>query len=408
MGTYGTRICDWQERINVDRMRKERVQKARTEMEKAGVGAILCFNPANTRYLTGTYTPNWAREGFTDKYVLFPRTSGPILYEVGLRTLRLRKEMPWLEGRVKGAIPFEWLISQGLPVNEFVEDIKRMLSESGVEKEPLAIDMPVASLEMKQWFKDVGIEATDGHRLMLKARLIKTEDEIVCLETSASFAEKAFEAMRANIRPGIKECDLVALGLAATLQEGDDAPVDGVMASGPNTNPNMMIFSDRAVRPGELIFADFAAIKFLGYCTCYYRTFCCGKPTQVQKEIYKECYDLLYKVIPLLKAGVTTDKVAEAMPSAEAVGAEHGWQAVETFVVHGIGLSVHENPRIKREISLEHPVTLQENMTVAAEVWVGRDNPKQGVRLEEEIVIRKDGPEVISLWPIEEITEAWI
>lgn len=412
--TYGRMQCDWQKRIDVDRMRKDLVEKVRKEMKKQGVGAMLCFSPPNTRYLTGAYTPNWIRINFSDIYVLFPRTSGPILYTVGSRTRRIREEMmPWMEGRVKGAIPFEWPYAYGLGTGEFIDEIKKTLAEYGVEKEPLAIDMPVVSLDMKQWFKDAGIEAVDGHNLMLAARLIKTEDEIECLKMAAATAEAAFEEMRAAIRPGVRECDLLAVGLAATLRNGDDAPVDFTIQSGPNTNPNMLSFSDRQVRPGELIFIDCAAVTFMGYHTCYYRTFCCGKPTQEQKECYYDTRDMLYKVIPLLKAGVTTDKIGKLLPTAESIGIKNEWEAQEVFVVHGIGMSIHEDPRIKRDLALKHPITLQENMVVAAETWVGRGGDKRqdqrfGCRLEEEIVIRKDGPEIISLWPAQEITEAWV
>ena len=81
-------------------MRRKIIEKVHEEMERRCVGAVLCFHPANTRYLTGVYTLNYyiKHEPMNENYVLVPRTSGPILYNLGHRLKRMEEELvPWLE-----------------------------------------------------------------------------------------------------------------------------------------------------------------------------------------------------------------------------------------------------------------------------------------------------------------------
>ena len=106
-------------------------------------------------------------------------------------------------------------------------------------------------------------------------------------------------------------------------------------------------------------------------------------------------------------SGVTTADAAKHFPDAKAeywdyYGATEAWQMTTNHWGHGIGLSLYEIPMIWRGVSLEHPMVLEEGMTIAVETQ-DRDG-SQGVRVEEMVVVRKNGVEVLSRWPIEEIT----
>ena len=86
--------------------------------------------------------------------------------------------------------------------------------------------------------------------------------------------------MREAIRPGIRECDLMGIGAKRLYELGADEVQEFVIASGPRTNPLHIDFTDRQVRPGDLVVIDINAACFQGYKSCYYRTFCCGRATQ--------------------------------------------------------------------------------------------------------------------------------
>jgi Xaa-Pro aminopeptidase len=182
----------------------------------------------------------------------------------------------------------------------------------------------------------------------------------------------------------------------------------GKLSSGPDTWPKSQSdWSDRIIRPGDVVYADFYNIGYNGYRSCYYRTFTCGRPRAATVEAYKRAVDNLYGVLDAIRPGVTTDEVATRFPDAEAeywdfYGIRHGWQMTTNHWGHGIGLSLYEIPLVWRGISLDHPMTLEEGMTLAVETQ-DRDG-SQGVRVEEMVVIRKAGVEILSRWPVEEIT----
>ena len=149
-------------------------------------------------------------------------------------------------------------------------------------------------------------------------------------------------------------------------------------------------------------------IGYNGYRSCYYRTFSCGKARQATHDAYKRAVENLYAVLDAIKPGVTTAEAARHFPDAEGeywdyYDARAAWQITTNHWGHGIGLSLYEIPLIWRGVSLDHPVELQEGMTMAVETQ-DRDGA-QGVRVEEMVVVRSDGVEVLSSWPVWEITE---
>jgi Xaa-Pro aminopeptidase len=406
--TLGRQWNDWDDRLDVRRMKKDRLKKAQEAIAKAGLGAILCYDLGNMRYLGAPPYQQWARNR-AYQYVLVPRKGDPYFFSMGTRMPQIRDEiMTSWGGKVRGCHEVEWTLMGGGTADHFVKGMKELLYEYGVEKEPFGIDKPQYSVNLKEMFKKEGIDLVDGMVPMMAARLIKTQDEIYCLNMAANIAEVAFEAIRANIRPGVLERDLMAEGMKAAMQAGAESAAEFVICSGERGNRNMLNFTDKPVRPGEMVFADAAGLIFMGYYTCYYRDFCCGKPTQQQKEMYAECLEMLYKALKKIKPGVSSADVVKEWPTCDYWGLQYEHEGVECFVCHGIGCGIHEGPLVHRMASLTNPITFQEGMVCAIETWVGRENPRMGARIEEEFVITKDGAEIISKWPVAEITECWI
>jgi Xaa-Pro aminopeptidase len=178
--TYGNVITDRFENINFDRLRRERVERARAKLIEHGLGAVLCHHYANVRYLTGFAVPEFSR---VEDYIwcVLPRTGDPILWVNGWLADTLKTQMPWMEGRIRPrpqVIPaWEWEVF-GKSTGSFEKDIMDVLYEAGVKNEPLGLDYYGNLFFLQETFKNVGLKVTDGKRAMLEARAIKTKDEI--------------------------------------------------------------------------------------------------------------------------------------------------------------------------------------------------------------------------------------
>lgn len=409
LGKYGV---DYEKRVDYDRLRKERLQRGKDQINKEGLGAIVTWDEANIRYLTSYYvtTPVRALEA---QFVLCPRNGDPHLIGGGTPK-EVERRMPWMKDRVHAPVglPRPAAATPEDPVlNRVVDQIAKLMAEYGVEKEPLGLDGTTLSYLYAEAFKKRGIKVVHGKPTMDVARMIKTADEMELMRITCANSEKAFAAIVDAIRPGIRECDLVGIGIKALYEEGDDHTEDLVCCSGFNTNPYGWSFTDKPIRPGDLIYIDVDGASYQGYKSCVYRTFCCGKATQEQKDLYQECRAMLYDGMSVIKDGATDDQVLDKWPRSPRYWGYETWQEVGPYALgHGLGLTLHDRPffnRQQQEAGMP-PQTFKEGMVIAVETYAGHKGGKDGVRLEENILVTKDGYERLSLWPIEELMECWL
>jgi len=177
--------------------------------------------------------------------------------------------------------------------------------------------------------------------------------------------------------------------------------------SGPYSWPNLRHMTGRLIEPGDVVYMDVYNTSWNGYKTCYYRTFSVGEPSKATRNAYQRAYDWLYESINVIKPGVTTKEIASKWPSGPAVwgdiGVMHEDQTAGNNWAHGIGLTLYEPPLVWRGCSLDFPMTIEEGMTFAIETQEG-DGEGQGVRIEEVIHVTKTGVEILSKWPVKEMT----
>jgi Xaa-Pro dipeptidase len=110
--------------------------------------------------------------------------------------------------------------------------------------------------------------------------------------------------------------------------------------------------------------------------------------------------------IALVKPGATTDQIAKVWPRAEEFGFESEMDAFGLQFGHGVGVGLHERPIISRLNSLDTPVEIQEGMVFALETYAPAADGRSAARIEEEVVVTKDGCKVITLFPCEELMVA--
>jgi Xaa-Pro aminopeptidase len=144
----------------------------------------------------------------------------------------------------------------------------------------------------------------------------------------------------------------------------------------------------------------------MGYRTCYYRTFSVGSANQAQLDAYKRCREWLDNAIDLVRPGVTTDQIAEVWPTAQELGFESEEACFGLQFGHGLGVGLYEAPMISRLHSFDDPIEIEEGMVFALETYCAASDGRSAARIEEEVVVRADGPEVITRFPGEELLVA--
>ena len=247
-----------------------------------------------------------------------------------------------------------------------------------------------------------GIKVADGQQTMLAAREIKSIDEIALLNRAAAMVDGAYHLVHEQLKPGVRENDIVAKVNEFLYRHGSD-DVEAVNAiSGERCIPHPHNFTDRMLRPGDQAFFDILH-AFMGYRTCYYRTFNVGRATPPQHDAYKKAREWLDLAIDLIKPGVTTDRVCSVWPKAAEFGFADEMSAFGLQFGHGIGCAIHERPIISRVVSLDHPSEIKEGMVFALETYCPAKDGYSAARIEEEVVVTDKGCRVITLFPAEEL-----
>jgi Xaa-Pro dipeptidase len=278
------------------------------------------------------------------------------------------------------------------------------MKKSNVAGMKLGVDF--VDINMVQVFKDVGIDWVDGMTPMMEARAIKNEDEQNCMRMVGAIGDAAHWECMKFLKPGLTENQVTAHIMEFLYSiPGIEDVEDVIVSSGPNTWPNWRNFSDRIIKPGDIVFIDLAALTWNGYKSCYYRTYCVGRePTQEQKDVYATALKWLYDAIETVKVGATTRDIASKWPSAVTTwGYEDEDQAAANLWGHGLGLAQYDTPVISRIWSLDYPVEIKPGMVFALETQHGKMY-EWGVRIEEMLIVHEDRIELISGFPVEQIT----
>jgi Xaa-Pro aminopeptidase len=280
------------------------------------------------------------------------------------------------------------------------EEMASILKSAGVAKMPVGVDIiePPMMFELEK----AGVKVKDGQQVMLEAREVKSADEIALLNRAAAMVDGAYDLIDQKLRPGVRENDIVAMVNEFLYRHGSD-DVEAVNAiSGERCNPHPHNFTDRMIRPGDQVFFDILQ-AFMGYRTCYYRTFNVTRATPSQQDAYKKCREWLDLAIDLIKPGVSTDEVCGVWPKAQECGFPDELSAFGLQFGHGLGLNLHERPIISRVVSMDHPTVIKEGMVFALETYCPATDGYSAARIEEEVVVTDKGHTIISLFPAEQL-----
>ncbi len=393
---------DFEERVDFRRLHDYRLARTRAALANSGLGALLCFDQHNIRYITSTVIGEWARDKLT-RYSLLTGNGDPYIWDFGSAAKHHRLHAPWLHHDhcragllgLRGAV--------GADIELFraaAREIKALLVDEGVADLPLGLDVvePPMLFELQK----LGIEVRDGQQTLLQAREVKNIDELTLLNMAAAMVDGVYTDIAEALKPGVRENEIVALATKRLYEMGSDC-VEAINAiSGERCSPHPHNFTDRLIRPGDQAFFDVIQ-SYMGYRTCYYRTFNVGFATSAQRDAYKKAREWMDVAIDLLKPGVSSDRIAAALPTAENIGFASEMDAFGLNFCHGLGLGLHERPLVSRLNSFKQPIELKAGMVFAVETYCPATDGISAARIEEEVILTPNGPKVISLYPAQEL-----
>ncbi|HST65322.1 MAG TPA: Xaa-Pro peptidase family protein [Mycobacteriales bacterium] len=396
---------DYETRVDFDRLRRHRLERAKASLAASGCGAFLLFDFYNIRYTTQTWIGGALGDKMT-RYALLTQDHGPTLWDFGSAARHHKLYSPWLEQDdcragmlgLRGAIA----PTAGL-MEDAVREIVGMLRDAGVADQPVGVDIvePPFLFEMQRQ----GLHVVDAQQFLLDARQIKSADEIMLLTQAAAMVDGVYQDIVEVLKPGIRENEIVALANKRLYEMGSDQ-VEAINAvSGERCNPHPHNFSDRLIRPGDQAFFDIIH-SYNGYRTCYYRTFSVGSATASQRDAYTKAREWMDAAIAAVKPGVGTDEIAAVWPEATEFGFDSEMAAFGLQFGHGLGLGLHERPIISRLNSMKEPIELRVGMVFALETYCPASDGFSAARIEEEVVVTSEGPRILTLFPAQDLVVA--
>ncbi|MBV9521200.1 MAG: aminopeptidase P family protein, partial [Alphaproteobacteria bacterium] len=358
----------------------------------------------NIRYATGSRNLGiWTMHA--PSRAAFVPTEGPvILYEFtstkhvseGLETIdEFRPCVPWiyfLAGPRCAEKAEIW-------AKEIAEAVKRQ----GGGNRRLAVDRcdPIGAERLAR----LGIELFDAQEPIEQARLIKSGEEIAALRLSMAVCDAAIGRMRQALRPGITENQLWSVLHAVNIAHDGEWIESRMLTSGERTNPWFQESGNRIIEPGDLVAFDTDMVGPLGYLADISRSWVCPgkKPNDEQRRLYAIAQEQVLFNIDIIKPGLGFRDFAERC-----------WPVPEAFLanrymmmVHGVGL-VDEYPSVAYARDFKewgYDGIFQENMVVSVESYIGEVGGKDGVKLEQQVLITAQGAQPLSQTPFADALE---
>ncbi|MGE0211146.1 MAG: M24 family metallopeptidase [Parvibaculaceae bacterium] len=380
--------------IDLDRLHAYRLQRLKLAMKEAGTAMCILVSPISLRYAVDYRTYGLFQSHVPTTYLFVP-VEGPVVIHA-----------------VYGHPPMADDVRRGRPLSFFdggynlpdaarllADDVVNFLSEIGTDNRLVALEYVNPSIT--QALLQRGLDVMDGVLISEAARVIKCEDEIACIRWALGVAELGIAKMKQALRPGVSELQLWGLLNYTNLANNGDWHDGRMLASGPRINPWLQEASQRLVEDGDLVGFDTDMVGPFGYFADISRTFHCGpsRPTKRQKQLYQLALREIEHNMTLVRAGISLSEFqARALVQPQEFHAN-----AYTCLIHGVGMC-DEYPRINPVFGTpsHYDGVLQEGMVICVESYVGALGERDGVKLEEQVLVTKDGCEKLSSYPLEE------
>ncbi|MFC1978200.1 M24 family metallopeptidase [Chloroflexota bacterium] len=384
MPEFGTMGVDWEERISFDRLRRERLQRAKDALDKSDLNALFVFRLEDVRYLTSFRSHLGPVAILGLAAAVLPRGGDPILCT--LDWFYAQAHMPWL--KKENILPRPFIRTEG-GTKKWGEEITAKLGNLVEGKIGVDLWTPSLARSLQKAFPKA--EFLDGKAVLAQAQMIKTQDELECQRAATMITEAGFQALLDNLKPGVKECELLALAWQKFTELGSEwSQCSNIVCSGPYTAPYRRFTSDRIIREGDLVIVDIGA-GFNGYWGDFTRTYVCGNimPTKEQIELHQEDYNTLFAALNDARVGNTNADIAkhlnDPVENSHSGGVSGG---------HGAGVGPWEPPWVS-DITPDALIPLEAGMYFSIEPYAGIPGIG-GIRLENQVLVTDGEPEIFT------------
>jgi Xaa-Pro aminopeptidase len=378
--------------VDLTALRSERLARLQDAMREHGADVCLFFNQANVRYATGTAAMTVYSNGAFVRCALVPAEGAPILFEHPKLLYRVRA----LVHDVRPMPAWEFSDDPDGDARAWAAEIATALADAGIADRRLFVDK--LGTPAYRALADAGFAFEDTGTITLDAREVKTPQELRLFDANAGVGMRMLEAFDHAVAPGVREQDLLAVMTDTLLREGGEYMISRACVSGPNTNPWNLEATDRAIDPGDLVFVDTDAVGIEGYFIDVSRTFLCGEveATPAQRDAYRAAHDWMQAAIAELRPGLTMREYAERVPS---LPERYRPQRYEVLA-HQAGLE-DEGPSIAypEDPQPNAERVLKEHSVVCLEAYVGEVGARDGVKLEDQLVLTAEGARVLIPYP---------
>jgi Xaa-Pro dipeptidase len=392
---------DYEVGIDMARMRAYRLNRVREQLKQRDYGACVLFDPINIRYATGTRNMQvWTLHN-PARYAFVPAEGSIVLFDFhGCEHLTENLETI---GEVRPTTTW-FYFNNGPKMYEraklWAAEIADLVRERCGGNKRLALDHcdPLGAKALEA----LGIDVVDAQEPLEHARVIKSPDELACMNISVAVCDVGIARMREALRPGLTEWQIWSILHQTNIELGGEWVECHLLSSGGRTNPWWREASDRIIRPGDLVAFDTDLIGPLGYGADISRTFFCGpgKPNAEQRRLYSLAVEQIHYNLDLVKPGIGFREFTERAMKLPPEFIKNRYSAI----AHGVGLS-NEYPCIwypEDFPRIGYDGALEENMTICFESYIGEDGGAEGVKLEQQVVITKTGYQLLSTFPFEE------
>jgi Xaa-Pro aminopeptidase len=380
--------------IDNKRLQAYRMQRLKSCMLDADVAMCILVNPISLRYAVEYRNYALFQSHIPTTYLFLP-IEGPVVIHGGYDPSPEIKDV-----RTGRPISF---FAGGHELTEaaklFADDIVNFLNEIGSNNRRVAIEYVNPSIT--QALERRGLEVVDAVTISEQARVIKSADEIACMKWSIAVAEHAITKMKAAIKSGVSELQLWGLVNYTNFANNGDWHDGRMLASGPRINPWCQEASERRVETGDLVGVDTDMVGPFGYSADISRTFHCGpgKPIKRQKQLYRLAMEEVEYNMELIRPGISFSELQQ-----------HACEVPEAFhhnayscILHGIGMC-DEYPYIRPRFrgAVEYDGKLEAGMVVCVESYMGAVGERDGVKLEQQVLVTEDGHELLTSFPFED------
>lgn len=379
---------------DLERMQRDRMGRVRTIMREQGLDALVLLANNNVAYTSGLVWP------LAD--------AGRATFERPVAVILVDDESPHLfcptraDDRLRVHVPPDHLHGPTyLDFDEGVQKFASAIADLVPADAVIAMDEWTHAMQRERSLLFASDPPADAGRVISRAKLIKTPDEVSCLREALRITERAIAEVQARLAPGVRQTDLTATFLGSIFEAGADAnvmdPIWQVMpariADGPWTTTGdlacPLLSTERELEEGDVLWVD-VSISHSGFLSDFGRTWIVGRePDARQRAQFEQWQSIMSAVLDTTRAGATAADLTAA-----AIGANGGtkpWMP-HFYLGHGLGIDAAEMPFVGSDIgeAFDASYVLEAGMILVLEpiVW---DDGAAGYRSEEVLLITDDG-----------------